>query len=295
MVNTSVARDGRLAALSIEAEYLYLKTIPHLDRDGLAWGEAEALWATVCPRRPGLLPRVAALVDEWLAVDNTGYDAPLVIAYATPQGRALYFPSFTKNQAGMRYEREPVSTVPPPPGFRRTDAGLLPDDRQASAGELPDTFRQTSGNLPADCRPEHEVKHEHEVEQELTPPPPCNKTPRAKTRAPNRRNGGGGVRDKPTCPEDFSQEQYVAWNMVLSSAPDFNGAADFVRAHDARLVAYWCLSAGEKPDTVDNPAGLIRAGVARGEWPRLRGELTARWDAMLRSAAGWRASQGAGP
>ena len=82
--------------------------------------------------------------------------------------------------------------------------------------------------------------------------------------------------------------------MLLATAPDFNGLDDFVRANDARLVAYWCLSAGDKPETVDNPSGLIRAGVARGEWPRLRGELTARWAAMLRSATGWRAA-GAGP
>jgi hypothetical protein len=114
-------------------------------------------------------------------------------------------------------------------------------------------------------------------------------------RAPNRRNGGGGVRDKPACPQDFSDERYVAWNMLLTTAPDFNGLDDFVRANDARLVAYWCLAAGDKPETVDNPAGLIRAGVARGEWPRLRGELTDRWQAMLRSAAGWRAAEGAGP
>lgn len=161
MLNTSIARDGRLAALSVEAEYLYLKTVPHLDRDGLIWGEPETLWATVCPRRPAMLARMAALLAEWLSVDNAGHDAPLVIAYATPEGTALYFPAFAKNQAGLRYEREPASTIPAPPGYARTAVGLVP---QAS-GESPEDIRQPSGNLPADGWPEVEVEVKEEVER----------------------------------------------------------------------------------------------------------------------------------
>jgi hypothetical protein len=148
MVNTSIARDPRLAALSVEAEYLYLKALPHLDRDGLIWAEPETLWGTVCPRRPEMLQRIDDLVAEWIGQH-------LVVAYQTPEGRALWFPSFAKNQVGLRYEREPASLIQAPPGCRRTAAGLVPED-----------FRQSSGNLPADSRPEVEVEVEVEA---LTP------------------------------------------------------------------------------------------------------------------------------
>jgi hypothetical protein len=42
-LSESVATDARLNGLSVEAELVYLMTIPHLDRDGLIEGDPNAV------------------------------------------------------------------------------------------------------------------------------------------------------------------------------------------------------------------------------------------------------------
>lgn len=125
MLKQTIATDKRLNDMSIDAEYLYLKCIPHLDRDGLIHGDTSVLWATVCPRRHELLARIDGLVDEWV-------NAGLVIRYATKEGDALFFTGFSKNQS-IRYDREAASRYGPPPGYVRTDSGLVPDKDRTSA------------------------------------------------------------------------------------------------------------------------------------------------------------------
>ncbi len=142
MLNATVATDKRLAGLSLESELLFLKALPHLDRDGLILGDASILWAQICPRRPELLPMTEAAVVEWI-------DAGLVVAYETDNGRALWFPNFTKNQAGFRYDREPPSTIDCPPGCIRTADGIVPDGLAHSCDKHPEACRQTSGKHPA--------------------------------------------------------------------------------------------------------------------------------------------------
>lgn len=124
MLKQTIATDKRLNDLSIEAEYLYLKCIPHLDRDGLIHGDAPVLWGTVCPRRTGLLTRIEELVSEWVS-------AGLVIRYDTKEGVVLFFAGFAKNQT-IRYDREGASRFGPPPGFIRTESGLTPDEVQST-------------------------------------------------------------------------------------------------------------------------------------------------------------------
>ena len=161
MLNATIATDNRLARLSLEAEYLYLKSIPHLDRDGLILGDATVLWARVCPRRIELMPDIDALVQEWQALD-------LVIAYDSAEGQILYFPTFTQNQAGLRYDREPASTLPAPPHYIRTPTGLVPISDRPFIDTAPKDIRQSSGSHPADVRQAaalREVKL-REVEQE---------------------------------------------------------------------------------------------------------------------------------
>jgi hypothetical protein len=49
-VSTSIANDQALASLSMEAELIYLKTIPHLDRDGLITGVPGSLLGRLIER-----------------------------------------------------------------------------------------------------------------------------------------------------------------------------------------------------------------------------------------------------
>ena len=120
IISTTVASDIRLNSLSLEAEYLFLKTIPHLDRDGLILADSSLLWGKVCPRRPELLAKVDDAVSEWIG-------AGLAVSYDTDDGRALFFPGFRKNQS-FQYDREGKSTVGIPPGYVRTVTGLVPDE-----------------------------------------------------------------------------------------------------------------------------------------------------------------------
>lgn len=173
MINTTVATDKRLAALSLAAEYLYLKTIPHLDRDGLILGDAPVLWARVATRRPELFAETDAYIGEWLRQG-------LVIAYETPDGRALFFLGFGKNQTGMRYDREPESTIPAPPDYVRTATGLVPTEDSVplaaippTSGELPADIRQSSGIVPAEVK-RKEVKR---TEAPSSPADSCERLP----------------------------------------------------------------------------------------------------------------------
>lgn len=147
MLNQTVATDKKLNSLSIEAELLYLKTIPHLDRDGLIMGDPTLLWAKVCPRRPELMGKVDDLINELIASE-------LVIAYVAGDEQILFFLGFAKNQANMRYEREPASTFPAPPGYRRTPKGLQEVESAPSnltptfAGNVTEDSRKTADTLP---------------------------------------------------------------------------------------------------------------------------------------------------
>lgn len=114
-LNRSIRHDKRLNSISIEAEYLFLKCIPHLDRDGIT--SYDTLWADVMPLRPELMARIPELVQELSAAD-------LVILYDTDEGAALYFTGFGKNQGGMVYKREAPSRFPPPPGYVRGAEGV---------------------------------------------------------------------------------------------------------------------------------------------------------------------------
>src|SRR5678815_227178 len=119
-VSESIAKDARLNSLSIEGQLLYLMAIPHLDRDGLIDGDPDVLWATICPKRRVFIDAMASFVNEWIA-------AKLVIRYECDEGSVLWFCGFSKNQTGLRYDREAPSRFPPPPADEcRTNSGLTP-------------------------------------------------------------------------------------------------------------------------------------------------------------------------
>jgi hypothetical protein len=170
-VSASVATDKRLNDLSLEAELLYLKTIPHLDRDGLILGEPLALWGQVARRRPELMTRMAALVDEWV-------ESGLVVRYEADGDPILWFVGFTKNQQGMRYAREAESRLPPPPGYARLSTGLvrehggegaagMVEPLSMNAGVSPELVRSDAGvgtaEVKGEVKGEVEVKGEGEV------------------------------------------------------------------------------------------------------------------------------------
>ncbi|RIK33393.1 MAG: hypothetical protein DCC55_35050 [Chloroflexi bacterium] len=107
--------------MSVDARELFLKAIPHLDRDGLIEGHPSKLWATIDPFHADRLQRMGEYIQEWI-------DANLVIRYDTGRDTVLFFTGFRKNNPNIKYEREATSPYPPPPGWIRTRAGLVPND-----------------------------------------------------------------------------------------------------------------------------------------------------------------------
>ena len=145
-LSSSIAYDSRLNSLSLEAEYIYLKAIPHLDRDGLIQGDPALLFATVCPRRVDMISRIEDVINEWIALELvTRYDG-------WQEGAVLFFHGFKRNQTGLRYEREKPSQFAAPPGYIRTEQGLrmVQEDVETEAPSAdPDDVRHYSGSAPA--------------------------------------------------------------------------------------------------------------------------------------------------
>lgn len=162
-ISESVAKDARLNSLSVEAQLVYLMTIPHLDRDGLIEGDPDVLWGTVCPKRRQFLDRMAEFIQEWAK-------AELVLMYDTEDGPVLWFKGFAKNQQGMRYDREAPSKFSPPPS----------NNAPPPPAPTPDELRTNSGNCLAEVKDQVEVKVEGEPTPAHAPAPSTTLLPAAK-------------------------------------------------------------------------------------------------------------------
>lgn len=193
-LSETVATDARLNSLSIEAELVYLMSIPHLDRDGLIEGDPDVLWGRVCPKRRQFLDRMAEYVQQWAR-------AGLVLCYDTEEGVVLWFKGFTKNQLGLRYDRESPSRFPPPPGhcFGKDGIMPIPDPSSGPPSSVPtpphvpppadqspesnlsttDSIRQESGKMPeasGKCVAQLEVKDQVKDQDQSSPPTPSSST-----------------------------------------------------------------------------------------------------------------------
>lgn len=165
MLARSIAYDPAFNALSIEAQLLFLRAIPHLDRDGLCVGEPVALWGHIAPRCPALLERMEPAIEEWAA-------GGLVERYDSDLGPVLWFTGFSRNQQGMNYAREGASIYPPPSGHIRTARGLqrVEDAVVYECDKpLPDALKSPSGAA------QEEVGRDSGVNQEGVKPEPLAK------------------------------------------------------------------------------------------------------------------------
>lgn len=124
MLATDASIDPELNSLTLPALTLYLLTIPHLDRDGLIDANPVRLAALAAPLRPDLRDGAGALINEWV-------ESGLVIRYPAARNQAvLYFKGFRKHNR-FEYRKETPSSYPPPPGWLRTEHGIVPEDKEA--------------------------------------------------------------------------------------------------------------------------------------------------------------------
>ena len=157
MLSVSIADDIDFNNMSMEAQFLFMRTVPHLDRDGLIVGTPLLLLAKVAPLMMDKLnATTSSIIEEWINVGS-------VIRYQHEKKDVLFFVNFGKNQGGLRYDRESPSSYPPPPGFVRGNDGLVPDNKPADKTPETDGTEQLRSNagvlteqLP--CKVEVEVE-----------------------------------------------------------------------------------------------------------------------------------------
>lgn len=148
-VSKSISTDYELnCSVSLEADYLFGKCIPHLDRDGRMTGHPGQVKATAVPLRAEMTLEV---VDECLGELAA---AGLVLWYQVEGKPALWFKGFGPHNKGIRYDREAPSKLPAPnhPQLQR----------------LTTLVREYSGSTPAHSRGE-----ERRVEESRVSKPPA--------------------------------------------------------------------------------------------------------------------------
>lgn len=121
MINQKISEDLDFNSMTLEAQYLFMRTLPFLDRDGLINGHPILLANKTVPLMPQIGAKANEIIDEWIANE-------LVVRYQDGKNTVLFFTGFADNQSGMRYDREAESDFAPPPGYIRTNSGLTPLD-----------------------------------------------------------------------------------------------------------------------------------------------------------------------
>lgn len=132
-VSKAIAVNGQLASVSLEADFLFGRCIPHLDVDGRMSGNPKLVKAIAVPVRDELsIERVAACLAELAA-------AELVVWYQVNGELCLTFPSFARHQQGLKREREADSRVPSPrsPNAVKVTPAQLPIWSGGGPAEVP--------------------------------------------------------------------------------------------------------------------------------------------------------------
>lgn len=137
-VSRSIVTDRKVHALrDYRSKFLFTTTIPHLDRDGRISGDPLEFLALVAPMDRSISE------DDGLEVMEDFVRVGLAKRYVDERGQwVLWFPGFTKNQRGMRYDREAPSKFGP----ESPDDGPAPDQGESSPD--PDLLRTYSGPTP---------------------------------------------------------------------------------------------------------------------------------------------------
>jgi hypothetical protein len=158
-LSRSIAANEELASVSLEADYLFTRCLPHLDAEGRMTGNPALVKSIAVPLRaeitaesiPGLLLELAS------AVDHEGM--PLVRWYDVSGRQCLAFPGFAGHNKGLKKDREASSKVPTPDDRNAIPitAPPSPDPVRPTSRLSPDHIRTNSGVHPATVRSESPV------------------------------------------------------------------------------------------------------------------------------------------
>jgi hypothetical protein len=293
MLNCTIATDDRLNSLSISAQRLWFFTLPHIDRDGLIDGRSRVLWAMAAPLQSDLMDVTPQIINEWV-------DAGMVIRYNGDRTPVLFFPAFQRNQAGMRYDREPPSSFPPPPGFYRTEIGLQRLDERVTddAGRMPEECRKTSGELPEDFHPEVEVEVKEQDQDQgqgrgAAPPPPPAPPPSVEVALDGE---ALTAEPDPTTPKAMTQQPAIVTYRAIFQLTPSKAAMLQILEHGIGDIPLWervmiaWLRKGYNPlniggmfDWYDNPALIATPGSQRSATPAGKGQPLSKVEMSMRA------------
>ena len=149
-LSKSISTSEQLASVSLEADYLFTRCIPHLDVEGRLLGSARWLKSQVVPMRDEItVEKIPRLIEELAAAtDHVG--RPLVECYEIGGRQFLAFPGFLAHQQGLRANREAPSKIPAPPGGGCEEPPSPAMRVDAPSAPLPDNSGSTPGALPED-------------------------------------------------------------------------------------------------------------------------------------------------
>lgn len=157
-ISKSIAHSMDLGQVSLAADYLFARCIPHLDRDGRMPGEPVLVKSITCPLRAEMDVEMIEVCLAELA------RAGVVRWYEAGDRLVLEFPSFQKHQKGMRYDRESESKFP------ASDVENARAVNLKAILEHPATSRESSRNVAGVLRPklsEVEVKGSRSTDESL--------------------------------------------------------------------------------------------------------------------------------
>jgi hypothetical protein len=107
MLSRSISQSEQVAAVSLEADYLFMRCIPHLDCEGRMSGNPVLVKSIACPLREEITTvRIPDLLRS-LAVHG------LVQWYEAEGKQVLAFPGFARHQT-LNKSREATSKFPSP-------------------------------------------------------------------------------------------------------------------------------------------------------------------------------------
>lgn len=136
-ISKTISTSEQLAGVSLKADFLFGRCIPHLDVEGRMPGNPRTVKAIACPLRDELpIKGVEAALGE-LA------QAKLIQWYEADGLEVVAFPQFRRHQRGLKTDREAPSKLPPYAGPSQDllgrKSGLHPPKRskgKSSQGKL---------------------------------------------------------------------------------------------------------------------------------------------------------------
>lgn len=152
MLNKKISQSKQIDLLPDDTcRLLATWTIAHLDKNGVFSAEPVLVRSAIFPRR---LDITIEQIEHYLSeMEKVG----LIQIFEANGEKWQWWPSFIRNQTGLRSDREGTE-YPPPPDDDRQEAGQSPDDNETIDEILPDVSRKDAGKMPERFPPKRKEK-----------------------------------------------------------------------------------------------------------------------------------------